>query len=401
MLKDALNHSSRRMHLRTQAICCVANVRDGYGYHCALRLASHSHPERLLTARIIQSLPTHIFVVSLMSFVLIRSRRFILAALALTVAVAGMRALPAQSLPADFPNKPVRLVVPYPPGGTADILARDLGTRLSEELGQTIVIENRAGAGTAIGARHVAFAASDGYTLFLGTSTSHVMNPAVNPQEVGYDPVDDFTPLAAIGEVSYAIVTRPDRGIASFQDLIAQAEQGERPLSYASAGQGSANHLAGELLANLAGIQLLHVPYKGSAPALNDVLAGQVDFMFDLATTSQAHIQSGRLQALAVTAPDRVPALPDVPTTAEQGRPELVVSSWFGVFAPAGLPAGVEEKLATSLQKVLADEDNRANLARHGLTVLPLVTSDFATFVRRDLGYWQGVVRAADVGTKG
>jgi len=336
-----------------------------------------------------------------MSFVSSRRRLVVLAALALIVTAAGVRALPAKPLGADYPDKPVRLIVPYPPGGTADILARDLGARLGDELGQTVVIENRAGAGTAIGARHVAAAEPDGYTLFLGTSTSHVMNPAVNPQGVGYDPVGDFTPLAAIGEVSYAIVTRPDRGIASFQDLLTQAAHGGRVLSYASAGQGSANHLAGELLANLANIQLLHVPYKGSAPALNDVLAGQVDFMFDLTTTSQAHIQSGRLRALAVTAPDRVLALPDVPTTAEQGKPELVVTSWFGVFAPAGLPAEVEEKLAASLQKVLAEDENRANLARHGLTILPLVAADFGAFVRRDLGYWQGVVRAADVGTKG
>jgi len=330
-----------------------------------------------------------------------RSRRIILAGLALTVAAAGIPAVSAQPLAAEFPHKPLRLVVPYPPGGTADILARELGTRLSDVLGQTVVIENRAGAGTAIGARHVASAAADGYTLFLGTSTSHVMNPAVNPQGVGYDPVADFTPLAAIGEVSYALVTRPDHGVASLQDLLARAAQSEAPLSYASAGQGSANHLAGELLANLAGVPLLHVPYKGSAPALNDVLAGQVDFMFDLTTTSQAHIRSGRLQALAVTAPNRVQVLSEVPTTAEQGRPELVVSSWFGVFAPAGLPAAVEEKLAGSLHKALASDESRAELARHGLAPLPLVAADFGTFLRRDLGYWQGVVRAADVGSKG
>lgn len=339
--------------------------------------------------------------VLLMSIVSTHSRRFIFAACALTVAVAGSPALQAQSLPDDYPNKPVRLVVPYPPGGTADILARDIGARLTDELGQPVIIENRAGAGTAIGARHVASAPADGYTLFLGTSTSHVMNPAVNPQGVGYDPVADFTPLAAIGEVSYAIVTRPDKGLSSLQELIERARQHEAPLSYASAGQGSANHLAGELLANLAGVPLLHVPYKGSAPALNDVLAGQVDFMFDLTTTSQAHIRSGRLQALAVTAPDRVQVLPDVPTTAEQGRPELVVSSWFGVFAPAGLPAEVQSRLADSLHKTLSSDESRAELARHGLSALPLVATDFGNFLRRDLGYWQGVVRAADVASKG
>lgn len=336
-----------------------------------------------------------------MSFAFLRSRGFLLAALALFAIAVGIRTLPAQSLATGFPAKPVRLIVPYSPGGTADILARDLGARLGEELGQSVVIENRAGAGTAIGARHVASAEPDGYTLFLGTSTSHVMNPAVNAQGVGYDPVADFTPLAAIGEVPYVIVTRPDRGIASLQDLLAQAAQGKRLFSYASAGPGSANHLAGELLANLTGVELLHVPYKGSAPALNDVLAGQVDFMFDLTTTSHAHLQAGRLQALAVTAPERAGTLPDVPTTAEQGQSELVLTSWFGVFAPARIPAEVEEKLAASLQKVLAADDVRAGLARHGLTALPLVAGDFGNFVRRDLGYWQGVVRAADVGTKG
>src|SRR5690606_981159 len=323
------------------------------------------------------------------------------AAFAVAVTIASFALPVTPSFAGDFPAKPVRLVVPYAPGGTADILARDLAARLRTELGQPVVIENRAGAGTAIGARYVAQAEADGYTLFLGTSTSHVVNPAVNPSGVGYDPVKDFTPLAAIGEVPYLIVTRPDKGIHSFSDLVNAARQADKPLSYASAGQGSANHLAGELLANLLGTPLLHVPYKGSAPALNDVLAGQVDFMFDLTTTSQAHVQAGKLEALAVTAAERVSNLPQVPTASEEGHPELVVTSWFGVFGPAGLSSDVEQKLVAALGKVLSAEQSRADLARHGLTVLPLLATDFATLLKRDLGYWQGVVRAADVATKG
>lgn len=315
--------------------------------------------------------------------------------------VAGIGAISAQAESADYPVKPLRLVVPYPPGGTADILARDIGARLATELGQPVVIENRAGAGTAIGARHVAGAAPDGYTLFLGTSTSHVMNPAVNPQGVGYDPIRDFTPLAAIGEVPYVIVTTPEKGLSSLDDLLSRTAAADRPLSYASAGTGSANHLAGELLGNLTGVPLIHVPYKGSAPALNDVLAGQVDFMFDLMTTSQAHIQSGKLVPLALTAGQRTSALPDVPTTAELGRPELALTSWFGLFAPASLPPEVAAKLTASLESVLADEQVRVRLGQQGLNALPLVAADFGAFLRRDLGYWQGVVRAAHVDVNG
>lgn len=331
----------------------------------------------------------------------LRRRSFFLAVLAAVAGVVGFSSFSAQAEPARFPNKPVRLVVPYPPGGTADILARDIGARLGAELGQSVVIENRAGAGTAIGARYVSRAPSDGYTLFLGTSTSHVMNPAVNAEGVGYDPVRDFTPLAAIGEVPYVIVTTPGKEMDSLDALVSRAAASEKPLAYASAGTGSANHLAGELLERLTGISLTHVPYKGSAPALNDVLAGQVDFMFDLTTTSKAHIEAGRLVPLGVTAAQRSRALPDVPTTAELGRSDLVLTSWFGLFAPAALPEDVAATLTIALEKVLSDEGVRVTLGRQGLSVLPLFAADFGVFLRRDLGYWQGVVRAAHVAING
>lgn len=323
-------------------------------------------------------------------------RRALLAATALFASIA---VLPTQAVSSGFPDKPLRIVVPYPPGGTADILARDMGARLAASLGQSVVIENRAGAGTAIGARHVAGSAPDGYTLFLGTSTSHVMNPAINAQGVGYDPINDFQPLAAIGEVPYVIVSAPDKGFSSLEGLIARARNAEQPLSYSSAGVGSSNHLAGELLENLTGVSLIHVPYKGSAPALNDVLSGQVDFMFDLLTTSQAHIQSGRLVPLGLAAGQRVPQLPDLPTTAELGHPELSVTAWFGLFAPAGLPPEVAQRLTASLEEVLGHPQTHARLSELGLNVLPLSATAFAEFVRRDFSYWKGIVAQSDVET--
>jgi len=313
----------------------------------------------------------------------------------LTLLFAGAAALPLVSSAAGFPSaQPIRLVVPYAPGGTADILARELGQHLSRELGQTVVVDNRAGAGTAIGARHVAEAAPDGYTLFMGTSTSHGINPATRPQ-IGYDPLTDFTALAAIGEVPYAVVAHPSSHIGTLQDLIDASKKSEKPLSYSSAGVGSANHLAGVLLTKLTGREFLHVPYQGSAPALNALLANQVDFMFDLVTTSQSHVANGSLSALATTADQRAAALPKVATTAEAALPELVVTSWFGVFAPAGLPQDVQGKLEATLGAVLAQADVQDRLKSLGLALMEQRGAAFGELVRHDYEHWAAVVKDA------
>ncbi|HMN65779.1 MAG TPA: tripartite tricarboxylate transporter substrate-binding protein, partial [Burkholderiaceae bacterium] len=219
----------------------------------------------------------------------------IVAAAALSLAAAANVAV-AQP----YPTKPIRLVVPYPPGGSADMLARNLATSMSQDLGQPVVVENRPGAGTALGTREVAAAPGDGYTLMIGTVTSHAMNPALNPK-IGYDPVKDFTPIAPVATIAFALVAKNTLPVKSYGELIALSRAKPGTLTYASAGVGTSNHLAGELLQSMTGVKLNHVPYKGSAPALNDLLGGHVDMMFDLVLTATKQVQAHAVRALAVT----------------------------------------------------------------------------------------------------
>lgn len=319
-----------------------------------------------------------------------------------SVAAAGIVAVATAASDSDatagpaYPIQSLRLVVPYSPGGTADILARVVGDKLQSELGQTVVVENRAGAGTAIGARYVQQSAPDGYTLFLGTSTSHAINPAVHA-DVGYDPNADFTAIAGLTEVPYAIVANPATGLHTLAELVEFAKAHPRELNYASAGAGSANHLAGELLARATGIDMVHVPYRGSAPALNDVLAGQVEFMFDLVTTSRSHVEGKALNALAVTSQARFPGLSEVPTTAESGYPDIRLTSWFGLFAPAGLPEEVSGTLTAATAKVLADPAVRQRLEELGMTLLDADADAFAELVRQDYAAWASLVADANI----
>ena len=254
-----------------------------------------------------------------------------------------------------WPARPVSLVVPYPPGGSADILARSVGAKLGERLGQPVVIENKAGAGTAIGAQAVATAAPDGYTLLLGTVSSQAINPAMN--KVGYDPVKDFVAVAPLAAIPFVLVAHPSVPANSVADVVAMAKASPGKVAYASAGPGTSNHLAGELLAGSAQVNLVHVPYKGSAPALNDVLAGHVPLMFDLIATALPNVQSGKLKALAVTGRERSALLPNVPTARESGLRDYEVTAWFGVFAPAGTPQAVVSRLNTELTAVLGAPD--------------------------------------------
>ena len=229
------------------------------------------------------------------------------------------------------------MIVPYPPGGSADILARAIGAKVGEGLGQPVVIDNRPGAGTIIGTEATAKSAPDGYTFMLGTVSSHAINPALNPK-LPFDPVKDFTPLSLVASIPFAMIVHPSVPAKSVQEFVALAKSKPGQLNYSSAGNGTSNHLAGELLKSMAGIDLVHVPYKGSAPALNDLIAGQVSLMFDLVLTAAPHIKSGAARGLAVTGAQRSAVLPDLPTVAESGLPGYEVSAWFGIFAPAGVP---------------------------------------------------------------
>jgi tripartite-type tricarboxylate transporter receptor subunit TctC len=273
------------------------------------------------------------------------------------------------------------------------VLARAVGQKIGERLGQPVVVENKAGAATAIGAKLVARAPADGYTLLLGTVSSQAINPAMN--KVGYDPVADFVPVAPLASIPFVFVANPSVPVASVADVIALAKSKPGEIGYASAGPGTSNHLAGELFASEAKIKLLHVPYKGSAPALNDVLAGHVPLMFDLQATSMAHIQAGKLKPLAVTTQERSSLLPNVPTMAEAGVPGFEVSAWFGLFAPAGTPQPVVERLNTEVTAVLKSPEMQKQL--HDLGAEPELGSpaQYATFTKAEAAKWAQTVKGA------
>jgi len=294
---------------------------------------------------------------------------------------------------AAYPARPLTFVVPYPAGGSADILARAIGQQLGERLGQPVVVDNRAGAGTAIGAKAVASAAPDGYTLLLGTVSSQAINPAMN--KVGYDPVHDFAPVAPLASIPFVLVAHPSVPARNVQELVAMARAEPGRLSYASAGPGTSNHLAGELLASAAQVRLLHVPYKGSAPALNDVVAGHVPVMFDLQATALPYVQSGRLKALAVTGKARSALLPEVPTVAEGGWPDYEVSAWFGVFAPAGTPPAIVQRLNAALTAVVQTPEMQKRLHDLGAEPETGAVEAYARHVREEADRWTGVVRRA------
>jgi tripartite-type tricarboxylate transporter receptor subunit TctC len=318
------------------------------------------------------------------------SRSFRLALLSLLL-VPAMMALPVRAQ--SFPAHSLTLVVPYPPGGSADVLARAVGQKLGEKLGRGVVIENRGGAGTAIGARFVAEAPPDGYTLLMGTVSSHAINPAMT--KVGYDAVHDFAVVAPIGSIPFVLVTRPDSPYHSVGDVIAAAKANPGAIGYASAGPGTSNHLAGEMLAHAAGIKLLHVPYRGSAPALTDVLAGRVPLMFDLVTTSLGHIRQGTLRPLAVTSATRSALLPDVPTFAQSGVPGFEVGAWFAVFAPAKVPAPVMATLSADVAAVLAEPDMRKKLSELGVEPDTRSPAEFSAYVQSEARKYADVVKQA------
>jgi len=314
-----------------------------------------------------------------------KSRLLLSALLAL-----GAFAAPAAHAQA-WPARPVSLVVPYPPGGSADILARAVGAKLSERLGHPVVIENKGGAGTAIGAKAVASAAPDGHTLLLGTVSSQAINPAMN--KVGYDPVKDFVAVAPLAAIPFVLVAHPSVTANSVADVIAMAKAAPGKVAYASAGPGTSNHLAGELLAGSAQVNLVHVPYKGSAPALNDVLAGHVPLMFDLIATALPNVQSGKLKALAVTSRERSALLPNVPTARESGLRDYEVTAWFGVFAPAGTPAPVVTRLNTELTAVLGAPDMQKRLRELGAEPETGGVDAYNRFAREEAGRWTALIR--------
>lgn len=317
-------------------------------------------------------------------------RRLALGGIALAAAVAAPLAAQAQA----YPTKPITIVVPFSAGGTTDILARVVGEALKNELGQPVVIDNRAGAGGNIGAALAAKANADGHTLFMGTVGTHAINQSLY-KKLPYDPIKDFAPLTRVAMVPNLLVAHPSKPYNSVKELVAYAKANPGKVNFGSSGSGSSIHLSGELFNTLAKVDMIHVPYKGSAPAVTDLLGGQIDIMFDNMPSAIQHVRAGKLKPLAVTTAKRSPQLPDVPTVAEAGVPGYEATSWFGMFAPAATPAPVVAKLNAALVKVLADANVKKKIAEQGGEPHGEKPEQFAEFIRNETAKWSQVVKAS------
>ncbi|TFZ05088.1 tripartite tricarboxylate transporter substrate binding protein [Ramlibacter rhizophilus] len=291
-----------------------------------------------------------------------------------------------------FPSKPLRLVVPFPAGGPTDIVARPLAQLLSEALGQQVLVENKGGAGGSIAADMVAKSAPDGYTMLMGTVGTQAINASLY-KKLPYDPLKDFTPLGLAASAPVALVVNASTPYKSLQELVAAARRDPGGIAYGSAGNGTPGHLTGELFASSAGVKLKHVPYKGSAPAVTDLVGGQIPVMFDPVQSVQSHIKSGRLRALAVSSKTRSPVLPEVPTMAEAGLKDFDAEAWWGVFAPAKLPAREAALLRKEIEKVVRSEAFRDKLGNLGVTPSAPLPVGFEEFNRAELAKWGKAVR--------
>lgn len=308
-----------------------------------------------------------------------------MALLCLLVALAGPAS--AQS----YPLKPVKIIVPYPPGGSTDILSRVLAEKLTPALGQQVVVENRAGATGMIGAEAVARSPADGYTLLMGVNGPMTIAPAIHAK-MPYDTLRDFAPVILVSDAPKLLVINPSIPANTVQEFIAWARKQPKPIAFASAGVGSTGHLASEMLKQRGGFEAIHVPYKGGGPAITDVIAGHVQFMFEVMPQLLPHVQSGRLKALAISTAERSPALPSLPTVAEQGLPGFRSSTWFGVLAPAGTPEAIVNRLNSEFGKVLREPDLTKRLTDLGSNWQANSPADFGAFLRADLDKWREVV---------
>ena len=309
--------------------------------------------------------------------------------------VAALSLLPALAAAQTYPAKPVRLIAASSPGSAVDIVARIVAPRLAEQLGQQFIVDNRAGAGGNLGAEIAAKAPPDGYTLFMGTP-AHAINTALY-RKLNYDLARDFAPVSQLTSGQYVIVVHPSLPVKSVKELIALARAKPGQLNFASAGSGNATHLAGELFKSLARVNIVHVAYKGSGPALTDLIGGQVQLMFSNLTSALPHVRSGRLRALAVTGEKRATVAPELPTVIEAGVPKYVVISWFGVLAPAGTSQGIIMRLNGEIERALRAPDVQERLAGEGAEPAPNSPERFAAFLRDEMMQWTKVVRSAGI----
>ncbi|GKS84671.1 tripartite tricarboxylate transporter substrate binding protein [Acidovorax sp. SUPP1855] len=326
-------------------------------------------------------------------------RRTFIAAAAAAAAAGSLIGLPAFAQGTWPTGKTITYLVPFAAGGTTDTLGRLISQQLGTALGTTVVVDNKGGAGGSVGSEIAARAAPDGYTLLGGTISSHAINVSLYPK-LGYDPVKSFTPVTLIGTNPVVLVVAASSPYKTLKDVLDAARGKSGGLSSASAGTGTSQHLALELLAYKSGVKFTHVPYKGSGPAIQDVIGGQVDMMFDTTVVAAPHIQSGKLRAIAVTSAKRLGSMPDVPTVAESGLKGLAdfeVQSWQAIFVPAGTPEPVVTRLHTEIRKILAQPDMQTRLKSFGMEPADMTTAQIATFQKAEVAKWAQVIKAANI----
>jgi tripartite-type tricarboxylate transporter receptor subunit TctC len=303
-------------------------------------------------------------------------------------------ALATPAIADDYPSRPVRLIVPFPPGGSNDVVGRLVAKQLSVQLGQQVFVDNRGGAGGVIGTEAAAGTAPDGYTLLV-VSIAHAVNPALH--KLGYDPIKSFTPISILASGPNVLVVNPDLRVNSVKELVALAKEKPGQLNYASAGIGSFQHLGGELFKLTAGVNIVHVPYKGGGPAMEDVIAGNVKIMFSSLIQTTPFIKSGQLRPLGVGSAKRNPVLPDVPTIAEAGVPGYVAENWWGILAPAGTPQPIVETLYKATQAALKSPELQAQFAREGAASVEMTSAEFGEYIKSEMDKWTRVVREGGI----
>lgn len=321
-------------------------------------------------------------------------RRYLTSAILATVACAGLPAAQAADAAA-YPDRPVTLLIPYPPGGSADLLARPIAVELQKKLGQTVVIDYKPGAGGTIASAQLARAKPDGYTLLM-VLAAHAISPNIY-SSLPYDTRRDFTPVSLVATLPLLAVAPTVAPFNNIKELVDYARKNPGKVSYASAGNGNTSHLAVELFKRATGTDMVHIPYKGSGPAVVAMLGNEVDLMFDSISTSLPQVKAGKLKALAVSSATRAEVLPDVPTIKESGVADFVVDGWYGVIAPAGTPAAITERLSQSIAEVVKQPAVGAQLAEYGYKLVGSSPKDFSAHIDRELTLWEKVVRDAGV----
>lgn len=311
------------------------------------------------------------------------------------VLAAATTFIASPALAQDYPSKPIRMVLPFPPGGVTDLLARALAEKLAPRLGQPVIVDNKPGAGTVLASDFVARAPADGYTLLMAASSLGTA-PLIY-EKVSYDAIKSFAPVTQVASVVHVVVVNPALPVKSVKELIAYAKANPGKLNYSSTGTGTSTHLEGELLKSMAGVYMVHIPYRGSGPALVDLVGGQVNVMIDALGSSGPFIKSGKLRALAVTTAKRSQSIPELPTVAESGVPGYEAMPWLGLVAPAGTPQPVVDRIHREVAKVLEDPELRERFKGWGLDIIGNTPAEFTSFLRRDVDQWARVIKSANI----